>query len=698
MIELKALRLLTQNGMQSFAQGRILDGIAALQALLPYCRSQGIIHAEAESLEDNYHRMLEFLRDGGNDEKRGEVQTNIKRQGICLLERACRATRLAQKSDRYSKARRRLYDIYSHPKTDLLDKWNSLLTPEETAEAEDDLFDLIWTSPLWTAEDTAFWYDFLLNQRELVQQHLVGALFLSLWEHYDNEKMQLLGLMAENECWRTHIMAVAYLLLLRIRHKQVVEMLPPLPDSLLSPMGRKQIAQVSYEMLLMLVSEKDMEKELKEAEEMTKKTHPSPLLEEREQADNGGRSIQDLISLRGRYLKNRLQRGLDTNLSKIPLLHTCKYMHRTAHWFMPFDKTHPLFQSVLIDENGNERHNLSTIVDFILDCDIDKMATFYLVSNDDDFRKAFLALDEQELPGIQNIVIPHYTFRFIMQDLYRFFGHSPLSQELTNPFKSDLSLLDFPELASLIGLEDSVTIAKLLPELGRHEKAVKAIDDVIAREGANVSALLVKGRALAEQDKYAEAASCARSAEMLEPNDTDTLRFLVECYAKLKRFDEELECLSRLAEILPESRSIRRLIPMTMAEAGRKEEALPLLFKLDYEGATDDEDYETIVTAIADIAFDTDRLDVAERYTEKAIGAAGKHQSENQLRMGHIRLLGGDMKSALLHYEQAVGIASDLTGKSRKAILAKLRQSMKKLIPKGIEETDVQLILDILDK
>ena len=272
MIDSKTLRLITQSGFQAFALGRILDGIAALCTLLPYCAAETILCAEAESLEKNYHYMLSFLRKGGDDEKRGEVQAKIQRQGVALLEQANRAIRLGINSDQYSKTLNALQETYGpNVQENILEAFKSSpFKGEPEGMRQDDLFDFLWTSPFWTAQDTAFWYDFLLRQRDMVQQHLEGAVFLSLWEHYDAEKMQLLGHLADSECRRTHISAASYLLLLRLRHKELVPMMPPLPHSLLSAKGKKLIAEVQYEMLLMLISEKDMEKELKEAESLTK--------------------------------------------------------------------------------------------------------------------------------------------------------------------------------------------------------------------------------------------------------------------------------------------------------------------------------------------------------------------------------------------------------------------------------------------
>ena len=673
MIDPKTRQLITQNGLQAFAIGRVLDGIAALRTLLPYCATETILCAEVESLEKNYHYMLSFLRGGGSDEKRNDVQAKIQRQGVALLEQANRAIRISQVNDIYSKTTAALRESFGpNVHENVIEAFKtSPLKGDLEGVHQDDLFDFLWTSPFWSPQDTAYWYDFLLRQRDMVQQHLAGAVFLAIWEHYDAEKMQLLGLLADSECHRTQISAVAYLLLLRLRHKEMASLLPPLPDSLLSKKGRELVAQVQYEMLLMLASEKDMENELKEAERLTK-----DLLSGEKGLSIA--NIKDIISLRGRYLRNRLQRGLDINLSKIPLLHNCEYMRRTSHWFLPFDKTHPLFQSVMIDEKGNEKQNLSTLVDFILDCDIDKMATLYLVAHDKDFSKAVQQLDDQELPEMEGAVIPEYTFRFIMQDLYRFFGHSPLHTQLANPFRMEDTLLDCPELAVLFSREDCVSCCNLLFELGRDKQMLTILDFCLKREGASASALLLKGKALRRQKQISEAINCVRNAEILEPDNTDILRFLAECYAQQNRFEEELEYLQRLSELLPEDRTLRRLIPVTMSKLGRNEEAMQLLFKLDYESTENDEDYNAVIALIADTALSLGKIDIAERYTAKELEKRDEESWMAQMRMGHIKLLQDDMKSAIDHYEQFINIYCKENGEDIKVALNVLNANWSK--------------------
>ncbi|MBR4187041.1 MAG: tetratricopeptide repeat protein [Bacteroidaceae bacterium] len=701
MLDLKTLRLITQNGLLNFSAGHILDGIAALRTLLPYCTSETIVACEAESLEKNYHYMLSFLRKGGDDQQRNDVQAKIQRQGAALLEQTSRAIRIQIGSDRYGKAWAYLKENFGPDiQKNVLEAFKSApFKGEPEGERQDDLFDLLWTSPLWTPQDTAFWYDFFLGQRDMIQQHLAGALFLSAWEYHDAEKMQLLALLADSECRRTRISAVSYLLLLRLRHNEQAALLPPLPASLLTKKGRKLIAKVQYEMLLMLVSEKDMKQELEEIGQLS-----HDIVTGKQTLDLS--NFRTLLETRGQHLRNRLKRGLDPNLSKTALLHNCKYLNRIAHWFLPFDKTHPLFQSVMIDENGNEKQNLSTLVDLILDCDTDKIATLYLVANDKDFSKAVQQFDNQELPDLENAVIPEYTFRFIMQDLYRFFGHSPLHGQLANPFREELTLLELPELTGLFTAADCISCCNLLYELERDKQVLSIVDNLIGREGASVPALMLKGQVLMHLKRYAEAQGQLRSAEILQPDNTDILQLLTECYAAQHRFEEELEYLQRLAELLPDDPSFRRLIPMTMIKAGRKEEALQLLFKLDYETTEDD---PTFIAAIADTALALGKLDIAERYTQKEMETPSKpfgppsltlpncsafngqlprgetccreklspsgemeRGLRGQLRMGHIRLLQNDWKSSIQHYEQFVNAFCKETGKDIKAALALL--------------------------
>ena len=686
MIDIKTLNRILRESLHAFADGRILDGIDDLRMLLPYCTEDATVGAEIMSIEENYNHMLSFLRDGGNDDGRHRVQEKIRLRGLTLTLQACRAIRLNIGEDHYGKTWRRLHDTYgTEARKAVFAKWQSLLTPEERCETQDDVFDILWTEPLWTKQDTAFWYDFITQQQDMVQQHLAGALFLAAWEYCDTEKACLLTLLAETECHRTHITAVTYLLLLRLRHKDLPILMPGLPGKLRTGKGRQLVAEVQQEVLLMLVAEEDMKAEMEETELLGNSLKTWETID----LDN----VRAYAEIKARYLKNRLKRGLDPNLAKVSLLHSCKYLQRAAHWFLPLDKSHPLFQSVMVDEKGNEKQRLSLLVDLIMDCDVDKLATLYLISTDKDFSGVAQQLDSQELPDAESIIVPDYSVRYIVQDLYRFFLHSPLSSQVVNPFRAEQTLADIPELAPLFTADDRMRSCRLLHESGRNAQALEGIDKLIGQEGADAEKLLLKGQVQTSMECYPEAIASLQGADMLEPDNIDTLRLLSECYRQQERHEDEVETLQRLAALQPDDGSYRHLIAMAMTRAGRTEEALQLFFQLDYETEEDD---ALVIKSIACTAFALGRLDIAERYTRKELQLDESVTYLTYLRMGHIQLLQGHWKEGIDYYLKYVSDYCKENEETADQALILVREQLEALTARGVAKEDTRLVQDIL--
>ena len=130
-----------------------------------------------------------------------------------------------------------------------------------------------------------------------------------------------------------------------------------------------------------------------------------------------------------------------------------------------------------------------------------------------------------------------------------------------------------------------------------------------------------------------------------------------------------------------------------MVKAGKHEEALQLLFKLDYEQEEDD---PAIASLIADTALAIGKLDIAERYTEKGLENRDKGLESEHLRMGHIRLLQGDWKGGIDHYEQFVNAYCRETGKDIQAALAILDSQWHNSQWQNVKAPDFLLIRDIL--
>ena len=312
---------------------------------------------------------------------------------------------------------------------------------------------------------------------------------------------------------------------------------------------------------------------------------------------------------------------------------------------------------------------------------------------------------------MEDAQVPPFSPRIVMQDLYRFFGHSPLSSQLTNPFKKNAYPAYFSVFFPLLTSPQQVSLAELLLELGQEKLTIRLLQKAIETEGASAPALLLLAKAHDGQGDLARAISLAQSAELLEPKNTDALRFLAESYARQGRYNEELEYLEKLKALspaysAPEGGSspfkeeaevgLALLIAAATAGAGREEEALQLYFRLDFEMPEDAESRPLVYSAIADIALSLGKLDVAERYTEKELQARPSGVPEAQMRMGHIRLLGGDWKGSIGHYTEFINTYVQQNGGDANIALSKLNGQWTLLRKKGIGETDLQLIHDIL--
>ena len=109
-----------------------------------------------------------------------------------------------------------------------------------------------------------------------------------------------------------------------------------------------------------------------------------------------------------------------------------------------------------------------------------------------------------------------------------------------------------------------------------------------------------------------------------------------------------------------------------------------------------DFDESVVIGGRLRVCLALDKLDIAERYTEKELELSDGKKWEAHRRMGHIRLLQGDWKSALGCYDKYIILFSKDFDGDTDIPLAKLTQSQEMLVEKGIKREDLLLIHDIL--
>ena len=229
----------------------ISSGLEQLSIIARYCSDSQVI-SQVEEITENYHCMLTFLAGGGKDEERALTQEKICKKALKILRIAHRDIRLQEENTRYSKAFHELIKQYGfEAEESLLMKWGENPLSDEQLLIQDHIFNLVWTSPLWEQKHTAQWYEFISRQTDLVKLHFIGAVILSLWEYFDEEKISLLFLFTENESQKLNALTITALVLLAEKYQKELALYPQLLTCYHNSNVCKYISSVIKEKLLM---------------------------------------------------------------------------------------------------------------------------------------------------------------------------------------------------------------------------------------------------------------------------------------------------------------------------------------------------------------------------------------------------------------------------------------------------------------
>lgn len=220
-INISTLKQITDSVYEELYAKHISEAHDKLSVLVQYSQDSQI-RADFEELRVNYCAMLNFLTGGGSDDNRATIQARMLQRSWEMLTRVRRDVRMRTGSDTYSKTATKLAQDGNDARS-LMQQWTSTLPSEERFTLQDTIFDYLWTSPLWSNTETALWHKFIQRQDYMVQQHLLGALMLAVWEFPDLEKLSVITLMAESENKRTRLTAITALVFINQQYGHELE-------------------------------------------------------------------------------------------------------------------------------------------------------------------------------------------------------------------------------------------------------------------------------------------------------------------------------------------------------------------------------------------------------------------------------------------------------------------------------------------
>lgn len=671
--------VLNDCAITALSKRHLLEAIDNISAIIHYCTDDTLLTA-LETYAENYRSLLNFATQGITDNERNEHIAQLVIKLNDLLTSANRDIRLQHNESAYTKAYNQLVEAYGPDISSALhDRWNQNLTPDERLEVQDHLFNFLWTQPLWTTKDTAQWFEFISRQNELVQPHLAGAIFLSAYEYTDIEKLTLLCLLNKTENKRLRAITSVGAWLIRLTREKILDVLKAENTVILTNTTSSQFVKAERERLLMILSIIDQEKEDQEIAQLTNVLSMD--------------GMKEAIRLKVAHSKNRIKKGLDVNLNKVSMLHGCSFLKECSHWWLPFDKTLPQFQNVMMSKDGQLKKNLSRLTDIIFDCDVDMLALLYTISTSNHADDMIAPLDNMELPEeAQNGVAPDFSIKKTIQNIYRFFHHSPMKNELRSPFDNRFCIYDIFIEGYLIGLEDNVKLCKLLAENMQYDIVCETLPAIIQREGANAETLNVLAKCYMEQGQYSQAYNYYKQAIMLNEENLNSLYNLQMCCIHLRRFEEANEYLQLIKSTKPDFPQIDNLLARSLIIMEKYEDALQILFKADFENPGD---ADTIL-AIIECCMNLDKLDTADKYCTQLMVGNMWGQETNLLYCGHVSMLQGNWKEALRRYLIYFDMMKDRYGNSLQKSMQSFEES-KYIIPANkISNEDFLLMYEMI--
>lgn len=661
-------------------------GLHQLKIIARYCSNSQII-SQVEEIEENYRSMLLFLSKGGKDEDRSLTQSRICLKAQEILRVAHRDIRLQELNNKYSEAYHELQNQYgSEPEEALLEKWRTNLLPDEQILLQDHLFSLIWTSPRWSQKQTAHWYEFLSRQTDLVKIHIMGAVILSLWEYFDTEKMEFLFLYTDTENKKLNALAITALVLLAEKYRHELSFCPDLQKHYNESDVGKYVAEVIKESLLMhqtLIA-------IKEGEKVMSDFSLSLPPEE----------MDELMKKKLDHVRFMVEKGLDVNLgNRTGLWYRCDFLRENiSHWWWPFEKTSPVIEEFLLDKEGKFNKLAYQLTDLPSECDIDRYAIFSFMAKTQ-YKNSFMEQVIQNLnlndPNQEVHVIQHTNhFQITMQNLYRIFVHSPLKDEIDNPFSWTYTFWQNGLFLNYLPEEKVIALCSEMIDAHIYDMPLLWLEKLTQTTGTSQEMLKILSECHYSLENYQEAIAYLSQMLLFDEKDEWALMLIQKCYDKIERTDLQLEYLNKLLAIKPDDVSYLKATATALRQTKQYEKALEHLFHLDI---LKPENPDTMLSIVS-CAIRLKKFDVALRYNQAILLTDYKKKDLVYLYAGHTHFLMGDWKEALANYKKfkAEVEAYDNKENMQQDPADEFYASTLILEEMGISSSDIQLMYDMI--
>lgn len=690
------------------------------------------VTSELDDIRTAYNYMLQYFAGGVPDAGRIDLYRKLTARAFLLNDTVsihARAESSMLLADQARRQRTNRPADYSGWQTSL-ERFSSMIQMAESDSNSDsaqltrlltdheillsDIFTHIWTSLIWDAGTSACISRILDDMEIGINDKLLitSAVTMSLMEHFDPQKMILLGNYCNAADTRLSVRALTGFTLIGAKYDKILPYFPEIISQIriLADSVDIQTRIQSIQIALFLSRETDSIDRKMRDEIIPTMLHSTSGFN-KGNSDNlpedinpeWDRMMEDSdIQKRLREMTELQMEGADIYMSTFSNLKNYPFFREVSGWFRPFDFNQPDVRKAL-SELGIKSDGFiaSGILKSGIFCNSDKYSFCLTLQQIPESQRHQIADQIAEQTEGMEELMSHETVkpsvlydqnaRQYIQDLYRFFKLFPRRHEFWNPFENSTNLFNIRFLSPMTDIPQfERTAAEILLKKGYYDEAAELFQKLISHNGPESADWQVwqkYGFSLQKGQRYGEAVDAYQKADILEPDNLWTLRHIASCYRESGNLDEAIRYLLVAERTAPDDMQLLLSTGETLTAAGRYDEAMSRLFKVGYNRP------ESIAVKrdIAWCAFLSSQYDQSRKYWTAVLESTTDNPSATDLmNSGHLEWASGNTPLAVSLYRKAISVAGT------EEFSKMLDGDTATLSSKGISDIDIILMKDLL--
>ena len=601
---------------------------------------------QLQQTTEDYNRLLHYMAQGVEDPFREALQRRLIKKTFAILQDLRRSYDLQTQSNIYVATAREYWDKWERERfTPLLQR-----NFEGNFEAQDHLFNIIWTSPQLTPTEENELELLFLRTGLLVRCYIVSALTLANVHYFDAAKMRLLEKRAHEDNPLEKSRALLGIVLATHCHAKAFSIYSSLHLQLkeLVRQSTSEIGMLQRFVCLYVESERmheKMETEILPALiKVSQQRHKMGFddmeinLNDEDQVPNISRKTKKKIAEGIMEMARLSQEGMDINLPAFSALKKFSFFNAVGHWLAPFTDARPE-----IPEIGHFK--------YMPFCDSDKYSVALLHSMmPAEQREGLNKMVKSHLEGMEpNEVKLQKEIQNVIQCLYRLFKRSPWVSTWPDIFSMDFLLINNGILGPILLADDGFLYETglMLLRNNHFKEAEHHLNLYAEHRGTDFDLLMQMGVCAQEQGNYRKAATRFQQAHLLKPQMPNALYRLQYCHSKLGQYRAQLDALLELEHLLPEDSKITTEIGLCFIQLEKWDEAQNRFYKLEVQ----EKNLVPSMRAIAWCHLRMHQYAEAEKYYQRIIDLYPTNVTwEDRLNAGHVAWAMGDIRKALSRY------------------------------------------------